>query len=47
MKMNPEMEAKVKLILNTAANRVEAQRMLQKEKFSPDDIVRIIQKYYR
>jgi len=41
------MEAKVKIILNTAKTRAEAQRLLQKEKFRDEDIVRIMQKYYR
>lgn len=45
--MSPEKEAKVKIILNTAANRSEAQKMLQKENFMADDIIRIVQKYYR
>lgn len=41
------MEAKIKIILNTAVNRHEAQKMLMKENFSADDILRIVQKYYR
>jgi myosin-3 len=41
------MEAKVKLILNTAQSRSEAQRLLQKEKFRDEDIVRILQKFYK
>lgn len=41
------MEAKVKLILNTANSRSEAQKLLLKENFMEEDIVRIIQKYYK
>jgi hypothetical protein len=41
------MEAKIKIILNTASSRHEAQKMLQKENFTADDILRIMQKYYR
>lgn len=41
------MEAKIKLILNTASSRLEAQKLLQREKFREEDIVRILQKYYR
>ena len=41
------MEAKVKLILNTAKSRSEAQKLLLKENFMEEDIVRIIQKYYK
>lgn len=46
-KFSTEMDAKIKIILNTAKTRAEAQRLLQKEKFREEDIVRIIQKYYR
>lgn len=46
-KFPPEMEAKIKIILNTAKSRTEAQKLLQREKFRDEDIVRIIQKYYR
>ena len=46
-KYGPEKEAKVKLILNTAKNRTDAQKMLSKEGFKSDDIVRLIQKYFR
>lgn len=41
------MEAKIKIILNTAGSRSEASKLLQKEKFRDEDIVRILQKYYR
>lgn len=41
------MEAKVKIVLNTAENRHEAMRLLQREKFHQEDIVRIVQKFYR
>lgn len=41
------MEAKIKIILNTASSRAEASKLLQKEKFRDEDIVRILQKYYR
>lgn len=41
------MEAKVKIILNTAENRHDAMRLLQREHFHHEDIVRIIQKFYR
>ncbi|XP_055600168.1 myosin-IIIb-like isoform X2 [Uranotaenia lowii] len=47
MKMTPELEAKTKYILGIAKNRVEAQRMMQKEGFSKEDAARIIQRYYR
>jgi hypothetical protein len=46
-KFTPEMEAKIRIILNTAESRNEAIRLLQREKFHHEDIVRIIQKYYR
>lgn len=46
-KFTPEMEAKVKIILNTAENRHEAMKLLQREKFHQEDIVRIVQKFYR
>lgn len=46
-KFSPEMEAKIKIILNTAISRSEATKLLQKEKFRDEDIVRILQKYYR
>ncbi|XP_055383448.1 myosin-IIIb-like [Condylostylus longicornis] len=45
-KLPPEQEAKVKIVLNTARNRIEALRMLQKEGFKTDDAERIIQKYF-
>ncbi|CRL04515.1 CLUMA_CG017591, isoform A [Clunio marinus] len=45
-KFSPEMEAKMKIILNTARSRHDAQKMMQKEKFKDEDIVRILQKYY-
>lgn len=41
------MEAKIKIILNTAKTRAEAQKLMQKERFRDEDIVRIVQKYYR
>lgn len=41
------MEAKIKIILNTAKTRAEAQKLMQKERFRDEDIVRIAQKYYR
>lgn len=41
------MEAKVKIILNTAKSKSEVQKMLKKEKFRDDDISMIIQKYYK
>lgn len=41
------MEAKVKIILNTAENRHEAMKLLQRENFHHEDIVRIVQKFYR
>lgn len=41
------MEAKIKIILNTSKTKAEAQKLLQKERFREEDIVRIIQKYYR
>ncbi|KAL1398034.1 hypothetical protein pipiens_009276, partial [Culex pipiens pipiens] len=47
MKLTPELEAKTKYILGIAKNRVEAQRMMQKEGFSKEDAARIIQRYYR
>ncbi|XP_062560634.1 myosin-IIIb-like isoform X2 [Armigeres subalbatus] len=47
MKLTPEVEAKTKYILGIAKNRVEAQRMMQKEGFSKEDAARIIQRYYR
>ncbi|XP_055618927.1 myosin-IIIb-like isoform X2 [Toxorhynchites rutilus septentrionalis] len=47
MKLTPEMEAKTKYILGIAKNRVEAQRMMQKEGFSKEDAARIIQRFYR
>lgn len=46
-KFSPEMEAKIKIILNTASSRTEATKLLQREKFRDEDIVRILQKYYR
>lgn len=46
-KFSPENEAKIKIILNTAKTRSEAQKMLLKEKFKEEDVVRIIQKYFR
>jgi hypothetical protein len=46
-KFTAEMEAKIKIILNTAKSRSEAQKLLQREKFRDEDIVRIIQKYFR
>ncbi|XP_021707058.1 myosin-IIIb isoform X6 [Aedes aegypti] len=47
MKLTPELEAKTKYILGIAKNRVEAQRMMQKEGFSKEDAARIIQRFYR
>ncbi|XP_061511174.1 myosin-IIIb isoform X2 [Anopheles gambiae] len=47
MRMTPEIEAKTKYILGIAKNRVEAQRMMQKEGFAKEDAARIIQRYYR
>ncbi|XP_050098125.1 myosin-IIIb-like isoform X3 [Anopheles aquasalis] len=47
MRMTPEIEAKTKYILGIAKNRVEAQRMMQKEGFTKEDAARIIQRYYR
>ncbi|XP_058834413.1 myosin-IIIb-like isoform X4 [Topomyia yanbarensis] len=47
LKLTPEVEAKTKYILGIARNRVEAQRMMQKEGFSKEDAARIIQRYYR
>lgn len=41
------MEAKIKIILNTSKTKAEAQKLMQKERFREEDIVRIIQKYYR
>lgn len=46
-KFSPEKEAKIKIILNTAKSRTEAHKLLQREKFRDEDIVRILQKYYR
>ena len=43
----PEQEAKVKLILNVAKNRVEAQKMMQKEGFTADEAARFAHRYYR
>lgn len=40
------MEARTKLILSTAKSRPEAQKLLQKDGFKPEEIARIIQKYY-
>ncbi|XP_052862446.1 myosin-IIIb [Anopheles cruzii] len=47
LRMTPEIEAKTKYILGIAKNRVEAQRMMQKEGFTKEDAARIIQRYYR
>lgn len=47
MKLTPELEAKTKYILGIAKNRVEAQRMMQKESFTKEDAARIIQRFYR
>uniref|UniRef100_A0AAG5DMW9 non-specific serine/threonine protein kinase n=1 Tax=Anopheles atroparvus TaxID=41427 RepID=A0AAG5DMW9_ANOAO len=47
LRMTPEIEAKTKYILGIAKNRVEAQRMMQKEGFAKEDAARIIQRYYR
>ncbi|XP_062698480.1 myosin-IIIb-like isoform X3 [Aedes albopictus] len=47
MKLTPELEAKTKYILGIAKNRVEAQRMMQKEGFTKEDAARIIQRFYR
>ncbi|XP_058463872.1 myosin-IIIb-like isoform X1 [Malaya genurostris] len=47
LKLSPEVEAKTKYILGIARNRVEAQRMMQKEGFTKEDAARIIQRYYR
>lgn len=46
-KFSPEKEAKIKLILNASKSRSEALKLLQREKFRDEDIVRILQKYYR
>lgn len=47
MKLTPELEAKTKYILGIAKNRVEAQRMMQKEGFTKEDAARIIQRFFR
>lgn len=44
---NPELEAKAKLILNKSKNRSEAQRLLQKEGFKPDEAERVIFRFYK
>ena len=41
------MESKAKDIMAKAKNRVEAQKLMQKEGFSTDESARIIQRYYR
>lgn len=46
-KWTPEQEAKVKIILNTARNRVEAQKLMQKEGFTSDEAARFAHRYYR
>lgn len=46
-KWSPEQEAKVKIILNTARNRVEAQKLMQKEGFTSDEAARFAHRYYR
>lgn len=43
---SPELEARAKIILNIAKSRSEAQKMLQKDGFKPDEITRILQRNY-
>jgi hypothetical protein len=40
------MEEKIKLIVNMAENRFAAHKLLKREGYKDEDIVRILEKYY-
>lgn len=44
---SPELEAKAKSILAKSKNRSEAQRLLQREGFKPDEAERVIFRFYK